>query len=384
MRILLIAPEIIDTHTRRFLQILLDAGYTVTCIAKDNPKPEGEEYFTFIKYPEVYFSKWIRPQKLRRVLIEWGIALRLRSIWRQVKPDVVHVIYVNLQAYHCALARFHPLVLTALGTDINARFEAGNDDTERRRKIAKALSAADHITADSREVLERCEILVGHSLNSSLFYFGIDLNLFRPRSEDEKLSLRKKLGIPLKSKVILSPRRLNPQMRQDLVLMAFSKLKESDTLDVVLLFRRFGFSSVPFENALRELAGELGVSDRVIWVDEMDYSQIPVLYSLADLILNIPEQDGLPVTLFEASACMIPVVTSDLSSYQEFLSDGAYYRVRVGDIDGVVEAMRAILGKNRMDITESLQKNYNLVTQKADQVKCFSVMEQIYNGPWSA
>jgi len=82
MRIFLIAPEIIDTHTRRFLQMLLDAGYIVTCIAKDNPKPEGEERFTFIKYPEVYFSKWIRPQKLRRVLIEWGITLRLRSIWR--------------------------------------------------------------------------------------------------------------------------------------------------------------------------------------------------------------------------------------------------------------------------------------------------------------
>jgi glycosyltransferase involved in cell wall biosynthesis len=375
---MLIAPEIIDTHTRRFLQMLLDAGYIVTCIAKDNPMPEGHERFSYIKYPNIYISKRIRPQRFRRALAEWGIALRLRYIWQHVKPDVVHLLNINLQAYHCALAKLAPLVLTAVGSDINDRFETGNDDAERRKKIAKALSAACHITADTREVLERCEILANRPLDSSLFYFGINLKLFTPRSVDETLAMRKKMSIALESKVVLSPRRLTPKMKHDVVLKAFSEHIKKSNLDAVLIFRRFSLYDMPFENTLRNLATDLGVTDKVIWVEEMDYLQIPILYSLADLIINIPEQDGLPVTLFEASACMTPVLTSNLSSYQEFLSDGAYYRVGVGDINGVVAVLERVLVESDEGLSEKLQKNYNLIVDKADQEKCFPVIDQIY------
>lgn len=378
MHVMLIAPEILDTHTKRFLQMLLGNGYIVTCVGKDNPIPEGNERFSYIKYPDVYISRRLRPQKLRRTLTEWVIALRLRRIWRDVKPDVVHVLHITLQAYHCALAKLSPLVLTAVGSDINDRFETGHDDPERRKKIGEALSAANHITADTHEVLERCEILAGRPLNSSLFYFGIDLNLFRPRSVDEKLLLRQKLGIPIESKVILSPRRLTTKMKHDVVLMAFAEFKKTSDIAAVLIFRKFSFYSVPFQSAINELAKKLGISDKVIWVDEMDYLQIPILYSLADLIINIPEQDGLPVTLFESSACMTPVITSNLSAYKEFLANGAYYCVEVEDVQGVVDMMNLILGEHDEDNMEKLQKNHNLIVQKADKEKCFSVIEGIY------
>lgn len=380
MHIMLLAPEILDTHTRRFLQMLLDGGYVVTCVAKDNPMPEGRERFSYIKYPNIYISKRIIIQRLRRVLTEWGIALCLRHIWQQVNPDIVHVLYINLQAYHCALAGLCPLVLTALGSDINSFFEMGIKDTEREKKITKALLAADHITADTHEILERCDILADHSLNSTLFYFGIDLNLFKPRSEDEKNLLRQKLGIPLKSKVLLSPRRLIPQMNHDLILKAFLEFKNVSCLDAVLIFRRFGYLSPSFEIALRELAKDFGIGDQVIWVDEMDYANIPILYSLADLVINIPEQDGLPVTLFEVSACMTPVITSDLPCYKEFISEGVYFRIGLGDINGIVHAMQRVFSKSGWDMVEDLRKNYDLVAEKASQEKCFSVIEEIYQG----
>ncbi|MBW8011282.1 MAG: glycosyltransferase family 4 protein [Chloroflexi bacterium] len=378
MRIMLIAPEMIDTHTRRFIEMLLGARYIVICVSIDNPKPEGDERFTFIKYPEVYFSKRIKPKILRRALTEWGKAFRLRQIWQKVKPDIVHVLYINLQAYHSALARLNPLVLTALGSDINIFFETGNSDVKRRKKITKALLTADHITADTHEVLDRCEILSNRQLNSSLFFFGIDLNLFKPQSTQDKGRLRQRLGIPNSSKIILSPRRLVPKMKHDLILRAFAELKKTRYFDTVIIFRRFGFHSEIFEKIIRELAVDLGISDQVIWMDEMNYTQLPVLYSLADMIINFPEQDGLPVTLFEASACKTPIITCNLPSYREFLIEGTYYRVGVGDVKGLEDAMKSVLDENNDDMTGNLQKSYNLVFDKADQVKCFSIIEQIY------
>lgn len=74
MHILLIAPEMIDTHTRRFIEMLLGAGYMVTCVGKENPKLEGDKRYAFIQYPGFYVSKRIFPQRLRRTLRDWGIA----------------------------------------------------------------------------------------------------------------------------------------------------------------------------------------------------------------------------------------------------------------------------------------------------------------------
>lgn len=378
MHILLIAPEMIDTHTRRFIEMLLGAGYMVTCVGKENPKLEGDKRYAFIQYPGFYVSKRIFPQRLRRTLRDWGIAIRLKLIYFQVKPDIVHVIYINLQAYYCALAGLSPLVLTALGSDINNLFIS--EDEERKRKIIKTLSVANHVTADTNEVLRRCETLAGHPLNKSLFYFGIDFDLFYPRLASEKLALREKLNIPISSKIFLSPRRLNPAMNHDVILKSFAGLTKEKNIDAVLLFRKFGLYSVAYQKELEALAENLGIAKKVIWLEEMDYSQIPILYSISDAIINIPEYDGLPVTLFEASACKVPVITRNLPAYEEFLSGASYFRVNNGNKRAIEEWLRKILLGNIEDIEAILQRNYDWAFERASQEKCLLDMEKVYRG----
>jgi len=248
----------------------------------------------------------------------------------------VHNIYIGDGAYRCALAGLSPLILTALGSDINDVFEKGT--SRKQRMTAKALLSASYITADTDEILKRCELLVGKPLNLSLFYFGIDLNLFYSRSKDEKLLVApKELGISLNTRILLSPRRITPKMRHDIVLEAFKKIRDISSVDMILILRRFGSYPVAYEKELREQAEELGIGDHVLWLDKIDYKELPILYSLADVVINIPEQDGLPITVLEASACMTPVITSDLPAYQEFLSEGAYVRVRSGDVEALAK-----------------------------------------------
>jgi len=376
MHILLIIPQLIDTHTHRFLQMLLNAGYKVTCVGKENPKPDGDIRYAFIQYPELYITKRIFSQRLRRTVRDWGIAVRLRLIYFRVKPDVVHVIYINLQAYYCALARLSPLVLTALGSDINNLFHSEYD--EHKRKIVKTLSVANHITADTYEILQRCETLVGRPLNKSLFYFGIDFNLFYPRSSHEKLAFRKELSIPISSKIVLSPRRLNSTMNHDVILESFAEIMKDKNVDAILLFRKFGFYSIEYQKKLEDLAENLGIAKKVIWLEEMDYSQIPILYSISDVIINIPEQDGLPVTLFEASACKVPIITSNIPAYEEFLSGISYFRVSNGNRSEIEEWLRKVLFNDIDEIKTSLQRNYDWAFERASQEKCFANIEKVY------
>lgn len=376
--ILLVASEQMDMHTKRLVGMLLNDQYQVTLVARDEPGFGGHQNYKYFQYPHFQILKKIRPHRLRRLVLDRVNAMYLRYIWQRSAPDLVHNIYIGNGAYYCALAGLSPLILTALGSDINEVFEGGN--LTWRERIKAALNSSSYITADTTEVLRRCDALAGKSLRSSLFYFGIDLSLFSRRTENEIVALKQKIGIPLNAKVILSPRRLTSKMRHDVVLKAFAKYKISTDQNTVLIFRRFGSYSQEVCANLQKLSVELGIGDHVIWLNELPYEDLPILYSASNLIVNVPEQDGLPVTLFEASACKAPVITSCLPSYQEFIDKGCYWKVAVGDADGVADFMHEILDGDEHEVNKKLQVNYDLIHATADQNKCFADLENIYLG----
>lgn len=373
---MLFPPEVIDTHTRRLIELLLYYDYEVVCVSRENPKPDGTLKFQFIKYPEIYFFKrkifWKFGHKLR----DWAVALKLYLIWKKVKPDVVHVLYINVRAYQCAIANLRPLMLTALGSDVNDYFDSSNFLPSRKVKLKKALLKADFITADTNEILGRVDKIANKKVEAGLFYFGIDLNLFRPRTFEEKKVLRKELGLSETSKIILSPRRLTEKMNHDLVLRAFAKLKLESHLDVVLIFRNFGYKNSLTETSLKDLATELDVIDDVLWLDEIDYINIPILYSLADLVINIPTYDGFPVTFTEVAACKTPIIMSNISAYNDFSPKSDFIKTEV-ELNEVYSAMKNIILKKH-SFERKVESNYNLVRENFSQDKCFDTLSSFY------
>jgi glycosyltransferase involved in cell wall biosynthesis len=376
MRILLIAPETLDMHTKRLIQMLLNARYEITFVAPVDPFPTKNTQYEFIKYPQFHLPGWFRPYRLKHPLVEFIYILFFRYLWWRTHPDVVHVIYIGQGAYYCARARLSPMILTALGSDINDPYDI--EDPAWRSRTAATLKAASHITADTPELLMRSEVLAGTPLACSLFYFGIDLKLFYPRDTVEIRSLKQRLTIPLDALVVLSPRRLTSKMRHDLVLQAFAKFVKDGGFNARLIFKCFGYFSADLQDELQKLTVEFELQQQVIWLDELPYEEIPTLYSLADVVINIPEQDGLPVTLLEASACKVPILTSDLPAYQEFMNQGSYYRVSLGDVNEIACTLKMIVQNKGQAMTEELQKNYDLVARCADQEICFAGLEKIY------
>jgi len=115
----------------------------------------------------------------------------------------------------------------------------------------------------------RCEVLVGKKLSTSLFYFGVDLEKFRPNiSSDEVNLLREKFNIPAQSRVILSSRRLVPMMDHQHILRAFASVVARTGENILLLFHHYLGKDIKYENELRSLADELGISPHVIWLED--------------------------------------------------------------------------------------------------------------------
>jgi L-malate glycosyltransferase len=377
VRILLLAPGV-SIHSRRFLHMLLDAGHTVTLVDANDPKPGVQRAYQYIPYPGILGLEKLGLRTINRLGERWK-AFQLRRIWKRVEPDVVHVHWVDSRADHCACAGLHPLVLSCWGSDINNLFAPAQNDDQYRRRIVRALAASDHVIADSPEVLERCELLAGKKLTTSLFYLGINLNQFKPGNLRGSQLLRARLDISSASRVILSPRALRPLMGHHYVLEAFSRIANSpDVPHTVLVLKRYLAYANGYEERLKLQARKLGLENRIRWLEASGNEEMPIEYTMADVVVNYPEQDGFPVTLFEAAACRRPVVTSDLRAYQPVFGEDALWTVPPANPGRLAETLKACLSEEPTAQATRLERAFQIVSERGDQRRCFAPVAKLY------
>ena len=377
MKIMLLAPGI-SIHSQRFLHMLLDSGHDVTFVDSFNPVPYGVEHYQFIHYPSI-FGLDLLPFRTGHRLGNWLQAEQLRLIWRRIKPDIVHLHWVDVRAHHCTLAKLSPLIFTCWGSDINNLFSEGFTNLEYRAKIAEAIQKADYITADSAEVISRCEKLAGRKVPSNLFFFGIDLAIFAPRNDFDVILYKEKLGIPSQHRVILSARALRPLMGHHWVLESFARIAHnSNFLDTVLILKRYLPFDDGYEKSLKIRIRELQLDERVIWLNPPLDDEMPLLYGIADVVVNFPERDGFPVTFFEAAACRRPIVSSDLPAYSGIITEDECWLVPPGDVEALEKGLIASLSATKEEMNYRLDRAISVVKTKGEQHACFSMMETIY------
>ena len=159
---------------------------------------------------------------------------------------------------------------------------------------------------------------------------------------------------------------------------AFASVVSQTDLNLFLIFHQYLDRDSNYEKELRSLAVELGVAERVIWLEGIADDQMPVLYSLSNVVINFPDYDGLPVSFFEAAACKKPVITNNLRAYRELLENGAFVVVPAGDLVQLAIAIERVFYDSDRQMEQKLEKNYELILQVADQRKCIYQMEQVY------
>ena len=106
----------------------------------------------------------------------------------------------------------------------------------------------------------------------------------------------------------------------------------------------------PEEAALRRLADELGVAEKVTFLGALPQEALPDLYRRAAVFVapfvraDSGDQDGFGLVVAEAIACGCPVAIGDVGVLAElFDADDSAARFPPGDIDALVEAVVAVL-----------------------------------------
>jgi glycosyltransferase involved in cell wall biosynthesis len=302
-------------HTQRWLRYFSAAGHEVHLI-NCSPQPMATFEWPGATHHNIP-TPAIRIRGLRGLVTRWARARGIKAFLRQLRPDVIHAHYINGPGWDAALANFHPLVLTAWGSDVLVDLRHGAWPDRILSRLA--LRRADLVTADSRQVMDIARPFMKAHAQATLIRFGIDTRYFTP-GEDGYWRGRLGLG---NSRVVLSARQCSRNYNIDTIVEALPLVRQA-VPDTRLLIKQLGQTDRDaYCIQLRARIGELGLADSVDFVPTVPYTEMPGLYRCADVVVSVPSSDGMPVSVLEAMACGTPVVASDLPALRELAGYGA-------------------------------------------------------------
>jgi len=139
-----------------------------------------------------------------------------------------------------------------------------------------------------------------------LFPYAVDEEVFQKGSElspEKRAAVRDGLGVPADAKVVLSVAKFNQREAPwDLLRAATQRERE----DIWLVLAGDG----PDRRDLEDLAKEQGLT-RVVFPGYVPYPKLPALYAASDLFVHPAREEVWGVSVQEALACGLPVITSD-------------------------------------------------------------------------
>jgi glycosyltransferase involved in cell wall biosynthesis len=151
---------------------------------------------------------------------------------------------------------------------------------------------------------------------------GVDSEIFCRREKGES---RRHFGLPQDHVIILYLGRFSTYDKMDLapLLLAFKNAMQQEGRPCTLVMAgadsRFNYAA-----RAMEIAGRVGVSDSVRIIRDIPDSDVPLLYSAADVFISPSDnlQETFGQTVIEAMASELPVICSDWDGYRDLVVDG--------------------------------------------------------------
>jgi glycosyltransferase involved in cell wall biosynthesis len=166
------------------------------------------------------------------------------------------------------------------------------------RLATRCLALGPYLEGIASEVCPRTE---------TGYYYGVDVDRFRPAGEEERRRLRARLRLPEHAFLIVLASRISHEKDPETVLHAVA-LARARGLDAILLNLGGGYQE------FLALAGLLGIADAGSWVlgrpAVHPMQELPDYLRAADVLVQGSLEEGLGLSPLEALACETPVIAT--------------------------------------------------------------------------
>ena len=224
---------------------------------------------------------------------------------------------------------------------LHGTLEAYSKASGRYETLALKIFRPDHIIVvyNSQRIVDKLKKMFDAN-RITIYRHGIDINKFNPNICSSKI----KHDCELDGKfVYISVHNLDPVQGVDNAILAFDKLlKLSNSSNMVLLI--IGDSNnQSYKDYLKKLTSGLNLSEKVLFLGQVENSLIPEYYSVADVALSTSSYLNVNRSTLEAMSCQKPVVLFDSGGASEILKDEKIcLMAKSGNIQDLADKMLAI------------------------------------------
>ncbi len=361
-----------SVHTEYWLNALSERGHEVHFLF---PYDHRSDFDGLSKKVISHRFSW--KSRLRGIGPVAG-AFELRCKLREIGPDILHVHSIFAAEkwrkfpWIAAMCTFHPLVLTAWGSDL---LRVPNASKAARFIVQFAMRSADVITADAQSLLDAAHRIGVPKEKLQKLLFGVDTELFHP--EIETAMMRKRVDLA-PGPVVYSPRAFKPLYNQMSIVEAVPTVLKVYPDCRFVFKRRSDHHSPEYEIKVRQRIEELGIAYAVRIVSPIPYEQLPALYALSDVIVSVPESDGTPRSVLEGMACGAFPVVSDVPALHEWIKheDNGIFISSI-EAPKIAEAiLRALSSRQYLD--KAKLKNRRIVENRASKEVWVTQLEALY------
>lgn len=288
---------------------------------------------------DVYFVNG-KANKMNYLRMPAGFFMRAR----QKRYDVIHVHH-SYCGFVATLQKKVPVVWTFHEGEITGSDEITRRDRATKRlayskgfkkSVARKVDALIVVSEHLKEPLERSD---AHTIAC-----GIDLELFRPQDKNEA---KKKLGLDPGVRYVLFPS------------------------DPGRLEKRYGLAAAGVE-ALR--AG--GETAELIALHNVQHEDVPVYMNACEVVLMTSEFEASPVSVREALACNVPVVSTAVGDVVSVLEgiDGCY--VVEPDAEDIADKLRRSMRRDAPFNGRQKMGPYSLQATAARLIKIYEELSR--------
>ncbi|MGN7827720.1 glycosyltransferase [Agrobacterium radiobacter] len=337
-------PRLSETFIAQELLGLEKAGLKLELMSMRRPTDKKRHpVHDEIRAPVTYLPEYLHEEPLRVLRALWacrkkpGFTKALRQFFSDLPHDLsrnrfrrfgqaavlshewpadaewLHVHFIHTPA---SVAAYTHLMT---GTPWTISAHAKDIWTSNDRDLAAKLQSARWAVTCTAGGFQHLQILSGARKNVHLSYHGLDLTRFPHFETPRPVRDGSDADDPVR---ILSVGRAVKKKGIDILLRALASLPQN----IHWRFTHIGGGDELA--ALKKLADELCIADRIVWTGAMDQKQVLENYREADLfalacrITSDGDRDGLPNVLVEAASQALTCISTNISGIPEFFVSG--------------------------------------------------------------
>lgn len=356
----------VAVYTHELSQALAKRGHTVTILTSYFSK-SNEVKLTFDQKVAIFRIPIPRIKKIGDAIYQKKMSSLIQRLQEEKKIDVIHWQTLNKDAKMMKRVNVEGIeIYTNHLSWFRTLF-----NQKKYKKIVKMIGQPDKIICPSREVEAMSGKLVGFE-NCVFIPNGVRLETYKEKTKDLR-SLKKKLGISLQDKILVTTNRMEPVKGMTYFIKAIPKLLEQHPNTCICLI---GDGSQ--EKELKAWLNKQSINqEKVKFLGRKENHQIKQYLELADIYIQPSLMEGCSIGILEAMACGNPVIACDIGGNPDVIEDKkSGLLIQDQSVSAIYEAVHYLLC--HPDVAEKMGKqaklkiegelNWEKLAQKVDKI----------------